>query len=573
MMDYPALISMSDYRNISVNEIMYLKVGLIKDYALTDLFHTLFPNHSNSIEYDSTLAALDALDRGEVDLVMNSNHELLIMTNYLERIGYKANYIFDYSFKSTFGFNRDEAVLCSIINKAMSLIDTERISNQWMRKIYDYRVKVAEARLPWFIGAVILAFCVVALIFILFQRGRQHSRNLEQQLQRNIESAREAQAAHQAKNYFLAAMSHEMRTPMNVIIGMTSIGKNAIDTERKNYAFNKIGEAAVHLLSVIDDVLDISKINANKMEVSPVEFNFEGMIQKIVNIINFRIDESHHLFKLNVDQNIPRFIVGDDYHLSQVIMKLLLNAVKFTPENGEIGLDVSLATEKDGICEIRIEVSDNGIGISPEQQEKLFQSFEQVDGGLNREYGGTGLGLSISKHIVELMGGTIWVESDPDRGSRFIFTVKVGRGKGDIDSVLASVDKSELGRDGKFANKKLLIVEDVEINREILLSLLEDTEINIDCAENGQEAVDMITASPGKYNMVLMDVQMPKMDGLEATQMIRAKGFHNIPIIAMTAHIFKSDVEDCLSAGMDDHIGKPINIDEVLKKLHKYLYS
>jgi PAS domain S-box-containing protein len=517
----------------------------------------------------------------------------------------------------------------------------------------------------------------------------------------------EAEAASRAKSSFLANMSHEMRTPMNAIIGMTSIGKNSSDIERKDYALDKIEDAAVHLLSVINDVLDISKIEANKLELSPVEFNFERMLQKIVNIINFRMDEKHQMFNVNVDRNIPRFVIGDDHRLSQVILNLLSNAVKFSPEQERVGLDVALSGEKDGICELRITVSDNGIGITSEQQAKLFNAFEQADSGITREFGGTGLGLSISKHIVELMNGKIWVESNYGKGSKFIFTVKVKRGEKNITSMLAAGVKWEnlrilvvddesavcayfnelfsqlgincstaadglkacntieetgsydiyfvdlrmpgmdgleltrkikehdrerpsvvvmissadwglikeiavnagvskyllkplfssaiidcvnecLGLDvdgsvkekvetfGRFADKKLLVVEDVEINREIIRSLLEDTGIIIDCAENGQEAVDMIAAAPDKYDAILMDVQMPKMNGLEATRRIRAltaRRLEYLPIIAMTAHVFKSDIEDCLEAGMDDHLGKPLDFDEVLKKLHKYLYA
>ena len=518
----------------------------------------------------------------------------------------------------------------------------------------------------------------------------------------------EAEAASRAKSSFLATMSHEMRTPMNAIIGMTTIGKNAESTERKDYAFDKIGDAAMHLLSVINDVLDISKIEANKMELSPVEFNFERMLQKIVNIINFRMDEKRQIFTLNVGENIPRFVVGDDHRLSQVIMNLLSNAVKFSPEQGEIGLDVTLSGENDGICELRITVSDNGIGISGEQQAKLFSAFEQADSGITREFGGTGLGLSISKHIVELMGGEIWVESELRKGSRFVFTVKVERGKKNIASMLASgikrenmrvlvvddesgicayfenlfaqlvircdvafdgfeacriieetgsydiyfidwrmpgMDGIELTRKikahdkerpsvvvmissadwaviremaidagvskyllkplfssaiidcineclglgnagseedaennvyGRFAGKKLLVVEDVDINREIVVSLLEDTGVSIDCAENGLDAVEMIVAAPGKYDVILMDIQMPKMDGLEATRLIRAlTGLHlkHLPIIAMTAHVFTDDVEECLAAGMDDHIGKPLDIDDLMVKLNKYFNS
>jgi signal transduction histidine kinase len=392
--------------------------------------------------------------------------------------------------------------------------------------------------------------------------------------ERLVKQQTEVVAANRAKSSFLATMSHEMRTPMNAIVGMTTIGKNAKDTERKDYALNKIEDAAMHLLSVINDVLDISKIEANKLELSPIEFNIEKMLQKIVNIIIFRMDERHQRFTLNVDKNLPRFVVGDDHHLSQVIMNLLSNAVKFSPEQGEICLDVSLADERDGLYELRVEVSDNGIGMTSEQQAKLFGAFQQADSGITREFGGTGLGLSISKHIVELMGGKIWVESEIGKGSRFIFTVKVECGKSNEGLDMEDGDKElKIDKAGRFVGKKLLIAEDVEINREILMTLLEDTGISIDCAQNGKEAVEMVTAMPDKYDAVLMDVQMPKMDGLEASRLIRAQGLVNLPIIAMTAHVFKSDIEECLAAGMNNHIGKPIDIDDVLKKLQKYLYA
>jgi signal transduction histidine kinase/CheY-like chemotaxis protein len=437
-----------------------------------------------------------------------------------------------------------------------------------MRRTYDYRAKVAEARLPWLIGAIVLSFAVLSLILVMLHRSRVEGKRL-------VKKQTEVEAANRAKSSFLAAMSHEMRTPMNAIIGMTSIGKNSLELERKDYALHKIEDAAVHLLSVINDVLDISKIEANKLELSPVEFNLEKMLQKIINIINFRMDERCQKLTVNVDRNIPRFIIADDHHLSQVIMNLLSNAAKFSPEEGEICFNASLAGEKDGICELRVEVSDNGIGMSAEQQAKLFSAFQQADSGISREFGGTGLGLSISKHIVELMGGKIWAESELGKGSKFIFTVKVERGK-NVASMPASVVKMETDGGGRFAGKRLLIAEDVEINREILLALLEDSGISIDCAQNGLEAVNMIAAAPMQYDAILMDVQMPKMDGLEATRRIRellSERPKRVPIIAMTAHVFKSDIEECLAAGMDDHIGKPIDIEDILKKLNKYLLN
>ena len=545
----------------------------------------------------------------------------------------------------------------------------------------------------------LVMFVVIVLIFIIFNI---FIAGLLEPLRKTM---KEAEAANQAKSHFLSTMSHEMRTPMSAIIGMTTIGKNAGDIEHKNYAFNKIEDASTHLLGIINDVLDMSKIEANRLELSPIEFNFEKMLQKIITVIKFRIDEKRQRLSLKVDGKIPPFIVGDDQRLSQVILNLLSNAVKFTPEQGEIGLDVSFSCEKEGVCELLFKITDNGIGISPGQQEKLFDMFVQAESDISREYGGTGLGLAISKRIVELMDGRIWVESELGKGARFFFTAPVTRGDKNFHSMLDSkikwenirvlavddeletrnyfkdlfdvldaecdvaadgfqarqliedrggydmyfidwrmfgTDKIELteknrphgkrpsvvvmisstdwleikdrtldegvdkyllkplfsstiincinecltldearqdeipGADTgvKFNGRKVLLAEDVEINREILISLLHDTGLIIDVAENGKDALDMIEAEPDKYDIVFMDMQMPKMNGLEATQRIRElpeNAARKIPIIAMTANVFKEDIEKCLAAGMNDHIGKPLDVKEVLEKLRKYI--
>ena len=379
----------------------------------------------------------------------------------------------------------------------------------------------------------------------------------------------DAMTASKAKGDFLSNMSHEMRTPMNAIIGMTAIGKKAYGIAEKDIALGKIGDAASHLLGIINDVLDMAKIEADKLELAPVEYDFDDMLQKVTTVVNFRVEEKHQQLIIEIGDSVPHFIVGDDQRLAQVIANLLFNAAKFTPEGGTIGLKITLADEIEGICELRIEVADNGIGISPENLKKLFHAFEQAESGTSREYGGTGLGLVISKRIIELMDGEIWVESEYGRGSRFIFTVKVLRG----GLLSDSPESDEQGMD-RFEGKKMLLAEDIEINREILIALLDDTDISVDCAENGQEALEMINAAPGKYDIVFMDMQMPKMDGLEATRRIRALPSlrdAGLPIIAMTANVFKDDIEACLEAGMDDHLGKPLDIIKVIEKLHKFL--
>ena len=431
----------------------------------------------------------------------------------------------------------------------------------------------------------IFATLLIFTVFISF---------ITNKLIRKLEEAMEsAKVASKSKTVFLSNMSHEMRTPMNAIIGMTAIGKKAGDIDEKNRALDKIGDASSHLLAIINDVLDMAKIEANKLELSPVEYCFEKMLQKVIALIKFRMDEKQQTFSVNIDKAIPRYVIGDEQHMAQVITNLLSNAVKFTPEKGKISLEATLIEQTDDYCELRIEVNDSGIGISQEKQEKLFDAFEQAESGTSREYGGTGLGLTITKRIVELMGGRIWVESELGEGATFTITARVLRGKeteccGENNGVIYAGNGSygnessnvcDGGDDSadnidEFLGKRLLFAEDVEINREILVTLLGDTGLIIDCAENGKEALDMIAEAPDKYDVVFMDVQMPKMDGLEATRQIRAlpnlQGAQ-LPIIAMTANVFKDDIDKCLAAGMDDHLGKPLDMDMILEKLRIYL--
>jgi PAS domain S-box-containing protein len=539
------------------------------------------------------------------------------------------------------------------------------------------------------------------------------------QMEKDLISAKEqAEQSNLAKSNFLSRMSHEMRTPMNAIIGMTTIAQSSQDREKMEYCLSKINEASVHLLGVINDILDMSKIEAGKFELSYSEFNFERMLQRVTNVMNFRIDEKKQNFVVRIDQDIPKCLIADEQRLAQVLTNLLSNAVKFTPEEGTITLSVSKQGGRDDLNTLRFEVADTGIGITKEQQLKLFSLFEQADGSIARKYGGTGLGLSISKSIVELMGGEIWVESEPDKGSRFTFEITVKAGISDqgviIDPKLnymaewkklkilavddspevldyfkyfaenlgincavaadgleaynlieASRDKTndtapfdivfvdwrmpimngiELSRKikenfgaktvvvmisasewenieveavnagvdsfipkplfpsqivdcinkclklnipetakrnggmeesrGIFAGRVILLVEDVDINREIVITLLEDTGLTIDCAENGAEAVRAFTENPSRYNAILMDIHMPEMDGFEATRRIRALDIPeaaSTPIIAMTANVFREDIEKCRAAGMNAHLGKPIEIEEVLKLLKRYL--
>ena len=384
------------------------------------------------------------------------------------------------------------------------------------------------------------------------------------------------QAASRAKSNFLSHMSHEMRTPLNAIIGMINIGIAAADIEKKDYCLNRAKSASMHLLNLINDVLDMSKIEADKFEVSHSQFDFEKMLMNTINVANVRAEEKKLNFAVNINKNVPARIESDELRLSQVITNLLSNAVKFTPEKGTIMLSAEKIEEIGDEVKLRFEVADTGIGISKEQQELLFKSFSQADSNITQKFGGTGLGLAISKRIVELLDGEIWIESELGKGAKFIFTIRakqLAESKDDTQALSREADTvDKIHHD--FSGHTLLVVEDIDINREIISAMLKETGVAVDFAENGKIAISMYEKNPDKYSLIFMDIQMPEIDGYEATRAIRAMNFaraKEIPIIAMTANVFREDIKKCMDAGMTEHLGKPLNIADVLNSLQKYL--
>ncbi|MDR1747560.1 MAG: response regulator [Spirochaetaceae bacterium] len=374
-----------------------------------------------------------------------------------------------------------------------------------------------------------------------------------------------------SKSNFLARMSHEMRTPMNAIIGMTNIACQAKDRQKTEYCLDRISDASDHLLGVINDILDMSKIEAGKLELSETSFRINDMLRQVMTIVSFRVEEKKQTFTVTIADSVPPVIYGDRQRLAQVITNLVGNAIKFTPERGDIKLNISRVGEDNTAFMLQVEVIDNGIGIPPEQQARLFRLFEQADGSISRKFGGTGLGLAISKNIIELMGGDIHVESEKGKGSRFVFTISTREEKIE-EQTASSVNKPD--RIPAFPGKRILLVEDIEVNREIVAALLADTGIIIDTAVNGQEACDKFASGKGNYDMIFMDIHMPEVDGYEATRRIRKMDIPSaktIPIIAMTANVFKEDIEKCFEAGMNDHLGKPLQYELVMAKLEKYL--
>ncbi|MDR1484407.1 MAG: response regulator [Planctomycetaceae bacterium] len=378
------------------------------------------------------------------------------------------------------------------------------------------------------------------------------------------------QAGH-AKSRFFANLSHEIRTPMNAIIGMTQIAERTKDPDELNTCIKQIKSSSKHLLGLINDVLDISKIEDGKLKLSQSSFDLGQVIESI------RLGMQHLVTKksltLLVDfHNLDHFrLLGDDMRLSQVLINLLSNAIKFTPEGGSIRLDISEFSHDSDSVTLQFSVIDTGIGIAPEFLERMFKPFEQADNTISRNYGGTGLGLAISQHIVALMGGSIRVESVLGRGASFTFSVRFAK---DTNSIITQDEQIQTKDESlDFSGYRILIADDVKINRMIICSLLKETNIAIDEAENGIDAVNKIQHSPaGYYLLVLMDMQMPTMDGCTATRIIRASQHPDaatLPIIAMTANVFKEDVQEVLAAGMNGHIGKPVDIQIVLDTIRK----
>ncbi|MDR0875305.1 MAG: response regulator [Clostridiales Family XIII bacterium] len=421
-------------------------------------------------------------------------------------------------------------------------------------------------------GLLYLLIGAVAAIFLSRMQAAPYVK-LDHQNAELTELKAKAEDASRAKGTFLSNMSHEIRTPLNAVIGLTAIAQKSESMERKDDGLKKIEDASRHLLGVINDILDMSKIEANKLELNHYDFAFAELIEKVSTIMSFKMVEKQLNFGTDIDAKIPDGLHSDEQRLVQVLANLLSNAVKFTPDEGNILLSARLLSKTDGVCEIEFAVSDSGVGMTEEQQARLFQAFEQADSNVSRQYGGTGLGLAISKNIVEMMDGRIWVTSEPGKGSTFTFTVSAQIADTSGLAVSSETITPE-SVDNIFAGKRILLAEDMEINREIVSAYLEVTGVAITEAENGRIAVDLFEKDPAAFDLILMDVQMPILDGYAATQEIRALNIPKaaaIPIVAMTANVFQEDIDQALASGMNAHIGKPLDFDQVMGILGKYL--
>jgi signal transduction histidine kinase/DNA-binding response OmpR family regulator len=521
------------------------------------------------------------LQKGEVEMVMATQMRLLYLTHYLELPGFKA-IIFDHPVQIKTGFNKDQIVLHSIVNKALDMVDTENISNLWMRKTFDYRSKMMEARTPWLVGMSVLLFFLTALILFMLRSKRNEGKRLEKQVQeRTVElnnsqhrlekALKAAKAADHSKSAFLANMSHEIRTPMNSILGFSELALDYdISPKTKRYLEN-IHMNAEWLLLIINDILDISKIEAGKMQLEKIPFNMHDLFSSCRTLVMPKAVEKGLLLHFYAEPSIGKIPLGDPTRLRQVFVNLLSNAVKFT-KAGIIKLLADIKNINDNSATFYFEIRDTGIGMTEEEITKIFDPFTQAEDGTTRKYGGTGLGLAITKNIVEMMGGKLSAESVPGVGSKFSFSLTFetldAKNEDLLESKIVFHDIEKPAFEGE-----VLLCEDNVMNQNVICEHLARVGLNTVVAENGKIGVEMVKSrkenGEKQFDLIFMDIHMPVMDGIEAAGEILKLNV-KVPVVALTANVMSNDVKIYSMNGMAGYVGKPFTSQELWRCLMNY---
>jgi PAS domain S-box-containing protein len=731
--DHYALISKTDFPFITINEIIHVSVGVARDSPHATIFRRWFPNHTNIVEFDGINQALDALTRGDVDVVMSEQRRVLQLTHLQELPDYKVNMVFNEPLDMRITFARDAEILRSIVDDALALVDIEGIIINWTQKTYDYRARIAEARLPWLIGAVSLALVIVVLLSVIFVRSSILAKKINSQKEslenavmqlylamkagkihiweqeinidnplaldnyttwpdgfrhligyedetdfpnrvsslmniiyhddlpdvvdaftnhimdktgntpysieyrvkkrnggmvnihatcetirddqgdpqrvvgtiiditetknmvRNLEIAKEeaerqrheAEIANRAKSEFLSHISHEIRTPMNAVLGTAEIQlQKEITSPEIEEAFNTIYGSGNLLLNIINDILDLSKIEAGKLEIIPIRYDIPSLIYDTMQLNLLRYDSKPITFDLKIHEDTPLDMLGDELRIKQVLNNIISNAFKYT-DSGRVELSVfaeandisGKKTDDYTACTLVIQVIDTGHGMTEEQVNKLFEAYTRFNVDTNRTTVGTGLGMHITKRLLDAMNGKIQIESKYGEGS--VFTIKIPQtcignktcGPDMANQLCSSRFKSTLKlRQSQTINEympygRVLIVDDVESNLYVAKGMMLPYGLHIETVLSGFEAVEKVKDG-NIYDIIFMDHMMPKMNGLEAARILREMGYTH-PIVALTANAVMGSSHMFLSNGFDGYISKPIDIRELNNSLNR----
>ena len=571
---------------------------------------------------DSYEVIFEALKRGEYEFAICP---IQVGNEFLEKLhiddihpSYAVTHVF-----GTLAMHPEDTMLRVKINAVLIQMQQEgrleELDKKWISQRYE-NITLSEMieNRPWLVASIAIATLVVFLliIYIFVQyRNAQTREAYTKRLQENLETINEqqeqlkqqqeelitaktrAEESSKAKTKFLFNMSHDIRTPMNAIIGYIELAKSLHtlcdkcqrekcpdEVPIKQHEFlHKIEASSHHLLALINDVLEMGRIESGKMELEPVDTNLVQTLEEVKDMFATQMKGKNIDFTVDTSGVKDRFVICDNNRLNRVLLNLLSNAYKFTPKDGKINvtlsqlnenIDINDDSDKYGDYELR--VKDSGIGMSAEFAATVFESFTRERTSTVSGIQGTGLGMAITKSIIDLMGGTIVVNTAPGKGTEFVINVKFKlQPKSKIEEVENTSEEQTETNTIDFTKKKLLLVDDIEVNREIAVMILSQVGFTVDTATNGKEAVEKVAASkPGDYDVVLMDIQMPVMNGYEAAQAIRQldnSQLANIPIIAMTANAFSEDIQNAKNAGMNDHIAKPIDVGKMMETLTKIL--
>lgn len=536
-----------------------------------------YPN-ATFIFFDSDIECAYAVLDGKADLMLQNIYILseLLRKPQFEKLEMVPTLAMEEPI-AMIGYADTDDILLSIIDKTIEVLDEKDVNQIIVNHtiantnsltgfdiIYKYRIVI--------ITLFILFLFIIGAGIVMLSIRNQSYMLLKEKNRQLIEAIKQAEHANEAKSTFLSRMSHEIRTPMNAIIGINSLIRMHLKEPKKIESYvNKIALSSTLLLNLINDVLDMSAIDQRKLKIAMLPFDIQKVIESIISMYipicrNKEID-----FRVKYEEDIKKYVVGDQLRVNQILLNLLSNAVKFTPTKGAINLEVKKLSEDENREYLQFKISDTGIGIAEEQKDRLFEPFEQEDSETARNYGGSGLGLSITKNLVEMMKGAIHVESEKGNGACFIVELPfIIAAKAEE---VSQIDEIEM-REYDLSGVHILLADDNTLNCEIAVELLESANAVVDTVENGKEAVEkFLHSKPGTYQLILMDVQMPVMSGYEATAQIRHakhEQARTIPILAMTANAFTEDVSASLSAGMNAHIAKPIDTSILFKTIEAY---